>query len=217
MDQHLPEHLVDQGGPVLSRPRHRSGGFTFIEVLVAMTIFAVLVTLGIPAMRSWVSDTKVRAVADALQNGIRLSQAEALRRSRQVVFSLTNSNTPSTGTFSASANGNYWAIMTVPLMTDGTETPTFVESGVLTSAGSNVQITGPAEICFNSAGRLVANPAPGVGGGACTLPANNPPVYSYVVTLTGADHPMQVNLTLGGQTHLCDPTQTLSATNPYGC
>lgn len=201
--------------------RARAAGFTLIEMIVTAAIFAILVALGIPAMRAWVSNVKVRAVADALQNGVRLAQAESLRRSRQVVFSLTNSTQPQTS-LTASANGSYWAIDSIPAMTDGTETLTFIQSGVLTSQGSNVQISGPAEICFNSVGRIVANGSTGVSGGTCALPTSTLPngtglAYVYQITLSGADHPLNVEVAMGGQLHLCDPSQTLSSTNTYGC
>jgi type IV fimbrial biogenesis protein FimT len=221
VDHQLSEHLDYEGEPVLRRV-DRASGFTIIEMIVAVSIFSILVALTVPTMRKWIANTKVRAVADALQNGVRLAQAESLRRSRQVVFALTNSTTPQSG-FTAAANGNYWAIMTIPAMTDGSETAAFVEGGVLTSAGSNVQIAGQGEICFNSVGRLVANGTTGVAGGTCTVPtaginSSAQPMLSYVVTLTGAaDHPLQVEVGLGGQVHICDPSQTLSATNPYGC
>lgn len=199
----------------------RAAGFTIIEMIVAVSIFSVLVALTVPTMRVWIANTKVRAVADALQNGVRLAQAESLRRSRQVVFALTNSSTPQSG-FTAATNGGHWAIMTIPAMTDGSETAAFVEGGVLTSNGSTVQVTGQAEICFNSVGRLVANGTTGVAGGTCTVPtaginSSAQPMLAYVVSMTGADHPLQVEVGLGGQVHLCDPSQTLSSTNPYGC
>ena len=195
----------------------RDWGFTLIEMVVALTIFSILVALVAPTFRTWISNAKVRSVADALQNGVRLSQAESLRRSRQVVFALTNSTTPQTGTFTAVSNGVYWAIMTVPAMTDGSENATFVQSGILAST-ANVQVSGPAEICFNSVGRLVANSSTGVAGGTCSAPSTgSPPMSTYVITLVGAAHPLQVGVALGGQVHMCDPSQTLSAANPYGC
>jgi type IV fimbrial biogenesis protein FimT len=195
----------------------RGAGFTLLETMVALTIFAILVTLTVPAMSAWISNAKVRSVADALQNGVRLAQAESLRRSRQVVFALTTNSTPQNG-FTASANGNYWATAYVPAMTDGSDNATFIEAGVLSTASANIQITGPAEICFNSVGRLVANAATGVAGGTCTAPAGGtPPTWNYDITLAGADHPLRVQVGLGGQVHLCDPHQTLSSTNPYGC
>jgi type IV fimbrial biogenesis protein FimT len=199
------------------RAANHASGFTLIEAIVALAIFAILVALGVPAMRLWVSNVKCRAIADALQNGVRLAQAESLRRSRQVVFSLTNSPSPNIS-LTAAINGSYWSINTIPAMTDGSEPAAFVESGVLGfTASSNAVVTGPAEICFNSAGRLVANAATGVPGGSCTLPNTTPPVWVYNVSLAGADHPMQVEVYLGGRVHMCDPSQTYSSTNPYGC
>ena len=213
---------------MLTRPGNRAAGFTLIEVVVTMLIFAILVALTIPAMQKWIANTKVRAVADALQNGVRLAQAESLRRSRQVVFALTNNTAPQNGNFTAAANGAYWAIQTIPAMTDGSELPVVVDSGVLTSAGSAVTITGQAAICFNSVGRLVANANTGVPGGTCTVPTAGVnsitvPSLNYVINLFNSsgtqltDHPLRVEVGLGGQVHLCDPSQTLSATNPYGC
>jgi hypothetical protein len=32
-----------------------------------------------------------------------------------------------------------------------------------------------------------------------------------------ADRPLDVEVGLGGQMHLCDPTQQLSSSNSYGC
>ncbi len=185
-----------------------------------MGIFAVLVALGVPTMRTWISNGKVRTVADALQNGLRLSQAESLRRSRQMIFELTNNTT---APFTAVANGRYWAILTVPSMTDGTESSILVESGVLAAVGANVAVTGPAAVCFNSVGRLVANTTTNVtnatGGATCTLPTTGtPPAWPYNVSVPGVGfRPLQVTLGLGGQVHLCDPTKTLSNTNPDGC
>lgn len=192
-----------------------AAGFTLIEMMVTISLMAILMTLAMPSMRDWILNSKVRAVSNSLQNGLRLAQTESLRRSRQVVFSLTNSPAPQTS-LTAVANGSNWSINTVPSMLVG-ETSAFVEAGVLAAVGSGVQITGPSAICFNSVGRLVANVTPGVTGATCALPASTPPVQAYDVTLTGANRPLRVVVALGGQVHMCDPAKTLSATNPDGC
>jgi type IV fimbrial biogenesis protein FimT len=191
-----------------------------IEMVVTLGIFALLVALTVPSMRSWIANTKVRAVADSLQNGLRLAQTESMRRSRQVVLALTNNATPQNGGFSAVTNGPYWAVQTIPAMLDASETAVVVGTGVLTSVGSSVQITGPAAVCFNSVGRLVAQSTTGVAGATCTAPTtvvNGVPMVVYNITLANADHPLNVEVGLGGQLHLCDASQTLSAANPYGC
>jgi type IV fimbrial biogenesis protein FimT len=208
---------------LMQRSRHASG-FTMIEMAVTMTIFAILVALSIPTMSTWIRNNKVRTVTDSLQTGLRLAQAESLRRSRQVVFSLTTSTTPTVIPLPAAVNGTSWAIYTLPSMTDGSEVPTFIQSGVLSNASANVALNsnGVAAVCFNSVGRLVANASANViavtGGANCVQPTvGAPPVQQFNITTPGADRPLQVNLGLGGQIHMCDPNVALSAANPEGC
>jgi type IV fimbrial biogenesis protein FimT len=212
--EQLQHCLGHEGGRVLRQRIAREPGFTLIEVMVAITLFSILMAVAAPTMKKWVSNGKVRATADSLQNGLRMAQAESLRRSRQVVFALTNSPDPRTKAgITAAANGNYWAIYTIPSMTDGSEDNQFVEAGPLASTTSGVTVTGPAAICFNSMGRLVANAATGINGATCLPPAGT----RYLINLPSADRNLRVDVALGGQVHMCDPAKTLSATNPDGC
>ncbi|HTC38878.1 MAG TPA: GspH/FimT family pseudopilin [Steroidobacteraceae bacterium] len=209
---------------LLMQRSRRAPGFTMIEMVVTMTIFAILVALGVPAMTTWIRNNKVRTVTDSLQTGLRLAQTESLRRSRQVVFSLTNSTTPTAIPLPAVVNGTSWAIYTVPSMTDGSEVPTFIESGVLSNASTNVTVdsNGVSAVCFNSVGRLVANVSANVvlvtGGANCVQPnVGAPPVQVFNITTPGADRPLRVNLGLGGQVHMCDPNVAISDAHPEGC
>ncbi len=206
-------------------------GFTLIEMLVTMVIFGILAALTVPSMKVWIANTRVRAVAESMQNGLRLAQAESLRQSRQVVFALTSgSPTAASPAFTASATGLNWAVVTIPLITG--ETSNFVQSGILASGVTNVSITmlsgSGTEVCFNSAGRLINQATTGVPGGSCTVPttsygADPAPRIAYKITLNSssgtalADQPLVVEVALGGQVHLCYYAQTLSASNPYGC
>ncbi len=209
---------------MLMQRSRRASGFTMIEMAVTMSVFAIMVALSVPTMTAWIRNNKVRTVSDALQTGLRLAQAESLRRSRQVVFSMTNSTTPNAIPLPAVAGGTSWAIWTVPSMTDGTEIPEFIDSGVLSNASANVTVTpsnAVSTVCFNSMGRLVANAGPNViaitGGDTCAQPAGVPPVQTFSITTPGADRPLQVNLSLGGQVHMCDPGVALSNAHPEGC
>ena len=210
----------EEGADVLV---HRTGansraiplaGFTLIEMMVAITLLAILTMLAMPSLITWTRNVKVRAVSDSLQNGLRLAQVEALRRSRQTIFSLTNSPDPKTS-LTAAANGSNWAINIAKSTMDSTGA--FVESGILTDVGSGVTITGPVSVCFNSVGRLVANTDTGVTGATCALPTTTPPVQTYNIALSGADRPLRVLVMLGGQVRMCDPAKSLSSTNPDGC
>jgi type IV fimbrial biogenesis protein FimT len=214
-------HLLldrEKGAGVLMQPgsRRRQRAFTLVELVVTVAIMAILAALATPSMMGWVRNNKIRTVSDSLQNGLRLAQTEATRRSRQVVFSLTNDKPIASG-YTAATNGSNWAINTVTLMTGG-EVSAFIEAGILRDVGSNVTISGPKSICFNSLGRLVANTSPGVTGAVCDAPTTAG--YSYTIQMSDSadgDRPLRVTVALGGQVRLCDPARTLSDSQPDGC
>jgi type IV fimbrial biogenesis protein FimT len=211
---------------LMQRSRH-AAGFTMIEAMVTLAIFAILVAIGVPTMSTWIKNNKVRSATDALQNGLRQAQAESLRRSRQVVFALTNSTTLtplSALPLPAAAGGTSWAIYTVPSMTDGSEQAVYVQSGDFSNATANVQVTGPAAVCFNSVGRLTNNASAGVtnivgAANSCIQPTAppSPPVAVFNISIVGGDRPLRVNLGLGGQVHMCDPAVAISDSHPEGC
>ena len=187
-------------------------GFTLIEMMVTLVLLGALMALALPAMSEWLRNSRIRTVADALQNGLRLAQTEALRRSRQTVFSLTADTNPADG-LTAAANGSNWSVNFVPLLTGESTDPTFIEGGGLTGLAPDVRVTGPATLCFNSLGRVVDNPAPGTGV-ACSAAA-----AAYNITIPDVDsvRAMRVLVALGGQVRLCDPAKTLSNAHPDGC
>ncbi|MBA3598223.1 MAG: GspH/FimT family pseudopilin [Methylibium sp.] len=199
---------------MLSRGACRHRGFTVLELMVVTTVIAILLMVAVPGMQSWLMNGRVRTTAEALQNGLRLAQAEAVRQSRQVVFMLTD-DAPS-DTSAVNDNGSNWAIVTVPLL--GGDTAQFVRGGALADVASGVEITGSTgaeSICFNSLGSLAVNASPGPTGAVCTVDAAAPTV-TYDIEMTGADRPLRVLVSIGGRVRMCDPAKAL-ATNPDGC
>jgi type IV fimbrial biogenesis protein FimT len=188
-------------------------GLTLIELMVTIALLALLLGLAAPSFSEWTRNTQVRTVADGLQNGARLAQAEAVRRNRQVVFFLTNNAACTlTGTNPAD-DGAFWAIRTVPLVAgDPVE---MVQCGQFAEVAAGVAIDGPTAICFNSMGRQVVNAAPGIGTTGCTLDASGTSTYN--LSMSGSNRPLRVLVTLGGQVRLCDPARTLSTSHPDGC
>lgn len=182
--------------------RH-AAGFTLVELMITLVVLGILLALAAPSFNTWINNTRVRTVSETLQNGIRLAQAEAVRRNRTVVFFLTNAE-PAAGAASAE-NGRNWGIRTVSLFTgDGEE---FVRGGALSDVAAGVSITGPAALCFSAAGQQRTIPAQD-----CTTAA-----AQYTVARTGADRNLRVDVSIGGRVRMCDPAKTLSATHPDGC
>lgn len=194
---------------MLNNGRHRrAGGFTIIELVIAIALVGTLLKLGVPAFTAWIRNAQVRTVADALQNGVRLAQSEAVRRNRTVVLSLTNAQ-PVQGA-AAAANGKFWGIQFIPQFGDPT-TDLFIQGGALTDVASGATITGPAALCFNSTGRLTTIAAATTGvGAACSVGD-----VTFTVDMTGADRRLNVTVGLAGQLRLCDPNRPSTA--PDGC
>ena len=187
----------------------RERGLTLIEIVVAMAIFVALFFIAAPDLRVWVDNTRVRSVAEALQNGVRQAQAEAVQRNRSVVFMLTNDE-PGLAA-NAAANGSNWFIRTLPLFVGDNPQP--VRGGAFADTAPGVAITGPATICFNAAGHQATVPAEACNAG---------PVQFDVGRAAGfdaarGDRRYRIMVSLGGRTRMCDRDKVLSATNPDGC
>ncbi|MGE0671865.1 MAG: GspH/FimT family pseudopilin [Methylibium sp.] len=194
--------------PLWSRCRGSLCGFTLVELMVTITLLAILLALAVPSFTLWINNTRVRSTAQVLQDGLRQAQAEAVRRNRTVSFFLTNVVNP-TADSAADANGGNWGIRVLPLT--GT-TREFVRGGALAGVNNGVTITSAnTAVCFNAAGQQVANATEG-----CTIDATDPEAV-YDVAHPGSDRPLRVIASLGGRVRMCDPAKTLSAANPDGC
>jgi type IV fimbrial biogenesis protein FimT len=207
--------------PPAANGKRGARGFTLIELMVAITLLGILMALAMPSFTLWIGNTQVRSVAEALQNGLRLAQAEAVRRNQPVVMSFTNDANPQKNPNTV-ANGKNWSLQTVAsaFVVDSSGTPTqeFIKAGALADVASAVSITGPSggAICFNSSGRLTANAAPTSSPSTASCSAG---AATFVVSkATGSDRPLHVVVQVGGQVRMCDPNRpTLSSTSPDGC
>jgi type IV fimbrial biogenesis protein FimT len=65
-------------------------GFTLIELMIALAIFAFLAMLAVPMYGEMLANTEVRTAAESVLSGVRLAQTEAVRRSVPVRFELVN-------------------------------------------------------------------------------------------------------------------------------
>jgi type IV fimbrial biogenesis protein FimT len=185
-------------------------GFSLIELMVTLTLLALLLSAAIPSFGNWIANARVRTVAEEIQNGIRLAQSEAVRRNRQTVFALTNAAPALAAT--PVEDGSNWFVRALPLASTGesADQTFYVQGGTFAQQGG-VTIDGPALICFNSVGRQVANASTGLGEDCA--PAD-PTVYD--ITRTGGDRTLRVEVFLGGRVRMCDMARSI-ATAPDGC
>lgn len=192
----------------------RARGFTLVELMITVSVLTLLILAAAPSFRSWIFNTRVRASAESLQNGLRLAQSEAVRQSRQVVFGLT-ATPPVAANPTTAANGRSWLVQTVPNVIEGAGNGRFIRGGPAADATSGIAVTGPRTICFSSLGNLVANAAPADAGATCVAGA-----VAYTVTHPSSDFPvgrgLQVQVSINGRVRMCDPARSI-ADSPEGC
>ncbi|MBS1208096.1 MAG: prepilin-type N-terminal cleavage/methylation protein [Proteobacteria bacterium] len=191
----------------------RQAGFSLIELMVIVVVMSILMLIAVPNLTTWLANNRVRTVAEALQNALRQTQVEAIKRSRQASFVLTAASPALSAT--PSSSGPNWYIQSLPLTgsSEMASSSDFVRGETLARQYGVSISGGSAVLCFNSAGRLVSNTATGLGA-VCTAPTES---VTYTLNTTGADRKLAVQVYIGGKVRMCDPNKTLSASHPDGC
>lgn len=67
----------------------RNSGFTLFELIVVMALVAVLVTVGVPAFRSFLQDQRIITQTNELIGALNLARSEAIKRGARVVICRT--------------------------------------------------------------------------------------------------------------------------------
>lgn len=77
------------------------GGFTLIELMVALAVMAVILTLAVPSFTSMIARNRLAAASNELVAGLQVARTESVRRNARVLLC------PSTD--DASCNGDDWS------------------------------------------------------------------------------------------------------------
>ena len=125
-------------------------GFTILELMVAMGIAALLLTLGMPSFTSFLRNSEIRSTAESISNGLRTARAEATRLNKTISFTLAGSGNPG------------WAINEFDPGTGTLVQPPIQKYSKVEAGNSSKVVVTPANavaITFNGLGRVVS-PSP---------------------------------------------------------
>ncbi len=178
--------------------RDRSVGFTLIELMIAVALVAVLVTVGLPEFRQMLRNYEVRVAAESVSNGLQRARAEAVARNARVQFVLAASSGANTS----------WTVdyVTKPVVSDPP-----LDSRTSTDGSVNVTLTAVATdssatttITFNQLGQVVSPNAD------ASLPLSR-----VDFAASGASQNLRVMIGAGGNARVCDPS--LPSSNVRSC
>lgn len=191
---------------IVARPRQH--GVSLIELCIALAIFATLLTMAAPSFTTWIYNSKIRATAEAIHNGLQLARAEAVQRNAVVRFQLTTTLTDACALSTTDSN---WVISlddpsgACAATPSDTVAPRIIQTRPAAEGSTNTVVAaGQSAIAFNGLGRQVA-----LGGAALGN------INIDVSNATAGTRPLRVMISSGGQTRMCDPA--LASTDPQGC
>jgi type IV fimbrial biogenesis protein FimT len=176
---------------ILHVPRALSRGFTLVELMISLTVIAVLAVLGAPSFFEWLQNTQTRSATEAVLNGIQVARAEAIQRNAKVriVFA-----PPSSG----------W---TVSVDSDGTAIQARSGNEGTSNASLAVTPSGATTITFAPLGSVTTNT-----DASASITQVDMTNSKYAAART-----LRILVTGGGSIRMCDPSAALSVTDPRRC
>jgi type IV fimbrial biogenesis protein FimT len=189
--------------------RSATRGFTLIELMIALAVAALLLSMGMPAFHIFLANTKVRGTADSLQSGLNLARSTAMRRNQNVDFVMTNDTIDlgSVGTVTPATNGKNWLVRVLDPST-GTYELLQSKSG---AEGSGA-VEGASPVIVN--GSVAQVTFRGLGGtqglaSTATFDFSQPSAGACnTVSTPGPIRCLRVQVSVAGLIRICDPSTT---------
>jgi type IV fimbrial biogenesis protein FimT len=85
-----------------------SGGFTLIELMVALAVMAIVLGLAVPGFQSMVNGNRLTGAANELVASLQTARIEAIRRSRRVVVCTSANANAGVAATCSNVNINGW-------------------------------------------------------------------------------------------------------------
>lgn len=194
-------------------------GFSLIELIVGLAILGVLMALGMPQYATFIENSRLRATAEGITNGLNLARAEAVKRNARVELVLTNEE-PIEALVNALPQTTIGPNWVVREWVPATASYNFIEGkvgaeGSGKTEGTNVAIASsppPTTIgydgitCFSGFGALTACPGFTSPPRSITFEVTNPP--RLCAAAGGPLRCLNIVVSAGGQIRICDPHVT---------
>jgi type IV fimbrial biogenesis protein FimT len=170
--------------------RRVAAGFTLIELMIGLTVAALLFTLGAPSFNDFMRSSEIRSTTESIINGLRVARSEAANRNEPVRFTLAGGGSPG------------WSINQV---SDNSLIQSFSKQEGGVNIAVSVQPPGASAITFNGLGRII--PAAGMG-------QPNLQQLDISSVLSASARQLRIYVDDGHGLRACDPSSALAALVP---
>ncbi len=176
-------------------------GFSLVELMIGLAIFAFLMAMGVPAFTTYLQNAKLRSTVETFQAGIQTARAEAVRRNLPVQLILTDDpgDSSSVQTTNLSTTGRNWIIRVqdpTTLIFSFIEAKSSAEGSGQTSTPSVVVTGTDSSVTFSGFGSTTL-------AGTATFAFTNP--VGGACAPAGPMRCLNVVVSVGGQSRMCDP------------
>lgn len=210
-------------------PKSRHGGFTLVELMIGITILAILLGIAVPNFQTWFQNIQIRNAAESITNGLQRARAEAVTRNTTVRFQFTNNLSATCALSTISTN---WVVSqdnpvnSCNSAASDTVAPRLIQTRAASEGSLNAVVAtatlkadGTAatavfdgSITFDGLGRITA---PATDAAMVAVDVSNPTGGSCA-TAAGPMRCLRIEISIpGGQARMCDPAKP--ATSPQGC
>ena len=171
----------------------KSAGFTLTELMIAVAILGILVSMGMPSFRQMLRSAEIRSVAESVANGLQRARAEAVARNTRVRFVLTAPG----GVYTTA--WNVWALDNTTIDSRNSDEGSTVNT-TLTAVAADLA-TAATAITYNQLGQVIAN-------------ADASPTLARVdISAAESVRNLRIVIGAGGSARVCDPKMAVGS-NP---
>lgn len=191
----------------------RQRGFNLIEVMLTVTVLALILGFGVPSFVDSIRNTQVRGLAESLQNGLSRARAEAIKRNKPVGFWLV---TPPVGVPDATcalseASGSWVVSLDNPAGKCNIAPSETADPRILTLQGSSA---GSITVAATNGGGAAATSIQFNGFGQPTAPATAITRLDITHQDSGTRR-LSIQISPGGGIRMCD--RDVAAGDPRAC
>jgi len=149
--------------------RRASRGFTLVELMVTVSVIAILAAVAVPGMTALINSSRLNGQAEEMVSSLQLARAEAIRRNARVTVCPSSDGS----TCASSTNWSQWVVR-------GRDNITATDDVIRSNrASGGVQISGPAAgIVFRPSGLIDSQQTVTV-----CMPTTNPSQNQRVLTV----------------------------------